>query len=645
MFPQLALAVLLAADLTGTWSGHLTPAIEVAVTLQQHGDSISGTEALADHVFPIENAKTENNKLTFTIPAPVGGRLRHIPVTATLQNDELHLQESGQDIVLKHITPNKESARVERLAAVIRLWGAIRYFHPYVAYRPIDWDTALVAAIAPVENAATADDFTRAVSAMLSVLSDTETQILSPNEPEPPSIACQCREIVRSGFFDDAAAVPGEYYVDWENVATRASYVMHLPDGIRVAIRTAEPVSAITGIRTRDNPYPVDLPSRELRLLALARYWNVIHYFYGYPESLAAWDSTLPEFIPEFEKVQSRHDYLFTVGRLAARTNDGHSFLGAGTGTILSEFGSQPRVALLRNIGGQIVVTASATPNLRNGDVITTINGQPALNREAFLTTLFPHSTPQSGTVIADRFLLAAGPDTQVKLGVRRFDGAEQTIALNPYGADAPANPVPPVPGTYGRLPSGLGYMDLTRLEETDVDSAFDSLMDAPGLILDLRGYPRGRSFVLIAARLTDHPVPAALTRHRIWHGPDPAAVTEDIYVQEALPSGKPAYRGRVAVLIDGGSFSLSEHTGLLIEASAKTIFVGTPTSGTDGTVTSMMLPGRLEAHFSGINVRHADGRPLQRVGILPDVRVAPTVKGIQEGRDEILDAAIQALR
>jgi hypothetical protein len=47
---------------------------------------------------------------------------------------------------------------------------------------------------------------------------------------------------------------------------------------------------------------------------------------------------------------------------------------------------------------------------------------------------------------------------------------------------------------------------------------------------------------------------------------------------------------------------------------------------------------------FSGHDVRHADGKQLQRVGIQPMLRVAPTIRGTMEGRDEILERAIKYL-
>jgi hypothetical protein len=39
-----------------------------------------------------------------------------------------------------------EATRLERLASAGRLWGSIRYFHPWLAYRPVNWDSAFVGA-------------------------------------------------------------------------------------------------------------------------------------------------------------------------------------------------------------------------------------------------------------------------------------------------------------------------------------------------------------------------------------------------------------------------------------------------------------------------------------------------------------------
>lgn len=47
---------------------------------------------------------------------------------------------------------------IARLSAVGKLWAFVRYLHPYLAYRDIDWDAALVGAIARIELHATRRD-------------------------------------------------------------------------------------------------------------------------------------------------------------------------------------------------------------------------------------------------------------------------------------------------------------------------------------------------------------------------------------------------------------------------------------------------------------------------------------------------------
>jgi len=97
-----------------------------------------------------------------------------------------------------------------------------------------------------------------------------------------------------------------------------------------------------------------------------------------------------------------------------------------------------------------------------------------------------------------------------------------------------------------------------------------------------------------------------------------------------------------VVTLVDERAISQSEHTALWIEAAHGTTFVGSPTAGANGDVTNASLPGGGRLYFTGHDVRHADGRQLQQVGIVPDVEVRPTVAGIRAGRDEVLEVALK---
>ena len=53
---------------------------------------------------------------------------------------------------------------------------------------------------------------------------------------------------------------------------------------------------------------------------------------------------------------------------------------------------------------------------------------------------------------------------------------------------------------------------------------------------------------------------------------------------------------------------------------------------------------GTIFTYISGIGVLTPNGSETQRVGIIPDVKIEPTIKGIREGKDEVLDKAIELI-
>jgi hypothetical protein len=83
---------------------------------------------------------------------------------------------------------NAETTRIERLVALCKLWGTVKYFHPYLAYRSdIDWDKALVTAIPKAQAAKTADEYAAAVQGMLDALGDPVTRVVAKNSRGEPS--------------------------------------------------------------------------------------------------------------------------------------------------------------------------------------------------------------------------------------------------------------------------------------------------------------------------------------------------------------------------------------------------------------------------------------------------------------------------
>ena len=103
-------------------------------------------------------------------------------------------------------------------------------------------------------------------------------------------------------------------------------------------------------------------------------------------------------------------------------------------------------------------------------------------------------------------------------------------------------------------------------------------------------------------------------------------------------------YKGSTVLLIDERAISQAEHTGLFLKAASDITFVGGGTTGANGDVTEFILPGGITVRLTGQNVRFPDGRQLQRIGLVPDIEVRPTVRGFRAGRDEVLEKAIAYL-
>jgi C-terminal processing protease CtpA/Prc len=82
----------------------------------------------------------------------------------------------------------------------------------------------------------------------------------------------------------------------------------------------------------------------------------------------------------------------------------------------------------------------------------------------------------------------------------------------------------------------------------------------------------------------------------------------------------------------------------MAFRSSPQTVVLGSTTAGADGNVSSIPLPGRFNSMISGIGVFYPDGKATQQIGIVPDITVRPTIEGIRDGRDEVLEEGVRQI-
>ena len=70
-----------------------------------------------------------------------------------------------------------------------KVWGTVKYFHPYLASREIDWDKALIDTLPKVNAAKTPQEYQAALNQMLAVLNDKSTRAQFATETKPAASA------------------------------------------------------------------------------------------------------------------------------------------------------------------------------------------------------------------------------------------------------------------------------------------------------------------------------------------------------------------------------------------------------------------------------------------------------------------------
>jgi C-terminal processing protease CtpA/Prc len=389
-------------------------------------------------------------------------------------------------------------------------------------------------------------------------------------------------------------------------------------------------------------------PTLPMRLLALVRMWNVIRFFDPYLALLdEPWDGQLVRHASVFAAAETEEAYELAVASLAARLQDTH--VRTNGAVLRARFAGRLPAQILLVEGRATVLRVdpgASAAGLRVGDVVETVDGAPLLQRARDLERTTSASNPGGLAWLTLSRALAGPAGSVARLDVAGPGDVRRVLDVPRTRPDDPTPSEPP--GDPWRLLDGnIGLVDLVRLTPGQVEPMLEALGSTDALVLDLRGYPRGVAWTLAPRMKTRPGDTAAVFRRRLVGNQDPGTVDGGwfAFAQAIGASERTPYRGRSVMLVDERTISQAEHTGLFLEAAAGTVFVGSQSAGANGDLTNFALPGGVTVSFTGHDVRHADGRQLQRVGLQPLLRAAPTVEGLRAGRDEVLEAALAHLR
>ncbi|MFH0944826.1 MAG: S41 family peptidase [Planctomycetota bacterium] len=197
--------------------------------------------------------------------------------------------------------------------------------------------------------------------------------------------------------------------------------------------------------------------------------------------------------------------------------------------------------------------------------------------------------------------------------------------------------------GFVGRTKEGFGYLALGSLEGTPDQfapmlEAFDSLLDAPALILDMRANGGGaeQNGTTLAGTFASEPVVYA--RRSIRSGPKPTDLSTP---RDSVLSPRKGvhYDGPVVVLTGPVCMSSGEGMVLALAACPRVTLIGQPTRGASANPQPFDLPNGVRVWIPSWVAMDAGGTVIEGVGVQPDVKVEYGGKG-----DPIMAKAIEVL-
>jgi C-terminal processing protease CtpA/Prc len=375
-----------------------------------------------------------------------------------------------------------------------------------------------------------------------------------------------------------------------------------------------------------------------VRLTGLMVAWNIFQHFYPYHQEVKSdWIAQLPIALSAAYETTTSAQYLELLGHMTEKLKDGHITIGGGN--YLNTY-NVPLGA--KFVEGKLVIAqvdslpgARGDLNLKPGDIITRIDGKPAMERFQQVRSTTSGSE-QLKDVRSIRQLFNGMKDSELSLEYLSATGEAKQLRLN---RTIVRNNIDTT--TIKKLDNNVYYLNIGTTEMKAINTRLPELESAKAIICDLRGYPRNNNdFINYLLTVKDSNKWMFVPQITL---PDYEGVEFEA-MGWSLEPAKPHLNAKIIFLTAGGAISYAEsYMGFIKQYKLATI-VGQPTAGANGNVTSFTLPGGYTIRFTGMKVRQQDGSQLQGIGIQPDIFVKETIKGVAEGRDEFLEEALKQI-
>lgn len=371
----------------------------------------------------------------------------------------------------------------------------------------------------------------------------------------------------------------------------------------------------------------------DLRAAAVVVAWNVLQHFYPYFDVIKVdWEAALVRALEDSVTITDELEFFHAVKRMVAGLADGHGFVIAPE--LASQLGELPLHFV--HAEGVVAVLSSTDRQVQPGDVLEKFDGVPAAD---WLATHEARASgsPQRRRLSALHYARYGRHGTTTELELRR--GAELVEAKLTYGDAPPPGPeLPP----FERHKDGVYYIHMGRAMWSHLEPELPQLLKAKGLVLDVR---EGVNDHTILLHLMSGPDGKETMKIPQIVRPDHVPPAGWIASAFSFRPQEPRIKAKVAWLIDAHTQSYPESVTETAAHYRIGELVGERSSGANGNVRHVTIPGEIRVTFTGMVVQRRDGSTFHTLGIQPTIPQSRTLAGIRAGRDEILERGLAVVR
>ena len=526
---------------------------------------------------------------------------------------------------------------VKNLALLGKVWGFLKYHHPEIASGKYNWDNELFQVLKETKSASTNKERDQILLDWINSYGEIKKN--KTKETADDAYLKPDHKWITTAI--TSAELQNKLLEIYENRISSSK--MHYVD---YASKSVKNPAFINEEAYENIPYP----DTGIRLVGLFRYWNIIHYFYPYKDIIDKnWNIILAEYIPQFVETKNELEYEKVFLKLIAEVKDTHANLSGETNEISKELGTYFPPVHLRFINDQLVIDDIYESEkidqlpVKVGDVITKINGKKI---SEIVEEKIPYS-PASNQATRLRnisYLILRNTESSSNIQIKNENGLKEVELplfkyddLDFYLLFRESSETK----SYKILEDNIGYIDLGIIKQKEISDIKKELINTKGIVVDIRNYPN--DFVVYSLGRFLVPKRNSFVKFTTMNLNNPGEFNFD-RSKKLGSNKKSAYQGKVVLLVDERTQSQAEFTAMGFQASPNTTVIGSTTAGADGNYSRIILPGGLATGISGIGVFYPDGSPTQRIGILPDIEIKPSVEGIRNGKDELLEKAIEVI-